>query len=183
MEIFEILFLTSQARVLIFLTRHGGQAFFEREIVEATSISRSAVNLATRVLSEAGLIRRERRGKMNFYASNNQHPFVRQFKTLDTLASLEPLLKELRPLSRQIILFGSRANGTNTHESDIDLFILSQEREKVIKAISRHLTRLPIQPVIMNTQEMVESKEKDSAFHAQVKRGVVVWEANDELGT
>jgi DNA-binding transcriptional ArsR family regulator len=182
MEIFEALFSASQARVLLFLSRKTGRTFFEREIVEATDISRSAVNLATRALHEAGLVHRERRGRMNFYSVNDRHPFIRQFKTLDTLASLEPLLKDLRPLSRQITLFGSRADGTNTHTSDIDLFILAAEREKVMKIIGRYRTKLPIQPIVMNSQELVESKEKDAAFHMQVKRGIVVWEANDELG-
>lgn len=183
MEMFEALFSASQARVLLFLARNSGRTFIEREIVEATGVSRSAVNMATRTLHKAGLVDRERRGRMNFYAVNDRHPFVRQFKTLDTLASLEPVLKDLRPLSRQVTLFGSRADGTNAYASDIDLFILSQERERVMKIIGRYRTKLPIQPVVLNNQELVESKEKDAAFHAQVKRGIVIWEANSELGT
>ena len=183
MGIFDALFSASQARVLLFLARNTGRIFFEREIVKATDVSRSAVNMATRALCEAGLISRERRGRMNFYTVNDLHPFIRQCKTLDTLASLEPALKDLRPLSRQIILFGSCADGTRTHTSDIDLFILSAERAKAMRVIGRYQTKLPIQPVIMNNQELVESKGKDAAFHAQVKRGIVIWEANDELGT
>jgi predicted nucleotidyltransferase len=120
---------------------------------------------------------------MNFYRVNEIHPFILQFKKLDTLASIEPMLAELRPLSRQIILFGSRADGTNVETSDIDLFILSAEREKVMKIIGRYGMKLPIQAVVMNNQELVEMKEKDAAFHAQVKRGLALWEANNELGT
>lgn len=182
MDIFDALFSASQARVLLFLSRNTGRAFFEREIVDATDVSRSAVNMAAHALYESGLVHRERRGRMNFYRVNDLHPIIRQFKTLDTLASIESLLAELRPLSRQIILFGSRADGTNTAASDIDLFILSAEREKVMKTIGRYGMKLPVQPVVMNNQELVEMKEKDAAFHAQVKRGMVVWEANDELG-
>ncbi len=182
MDIFEALFSASQARVLLFLARNSGRAFFEREIVEAANVSRTAVNKATRTLYENGLVHRERKGRMNFYRVNDLHPIIRQFKTLDTLASIEPMLAELRPLSRQIILFGSRADGTNTEASDIDLFILSAEREKVIKIVGRYRMRLPVQPVVMNNQELVEMKEKDAAFHAQVKRGLALWEANNELG-
>ena len=183
METFEALFSASQARVLLFLARNTGRIFFEREIVDATGVSRSAVNMATQSLRKTSLVDRERRGRMNFYTVNDRHPFVRQFKILDTLVSLESVLKDLRPLSRQVTLFGSRADGTNAHSSDIDLFILSQERERVMKIISRYRMNLPIQPVVLNNQELVESKEKDAAFHAQVKRGIVIWEANNELGT
>lgn len=169
-NLFDSLFAASQARVLRFLTRNNGRAFFEREIAEGTGVSRSAVNLATRALHQSGLLQCEHRGRMNFYSADDRHPFVRQFKALDTLASLEPLLKELRPLSRQIYLFGSCAKGTNTAESDIDLFILTAEREQAMKIISRSLTTLPLQPVIMNNQELAETKEKDAAFFGQVKR-------------
>jgi len=182
MNIFDALFSASMARVLIFLARNAGRSFFEREIVEATGVSRSAVNLATRALHGAGLVAQERRGRMSFYAANDRHPFVRHFKTLDTLASLEPLLQNLRPVSRQIILFGSSADGTNTAASDIDLFVLSSERGKVMSVISRYQATLPIQPVILNNQEWVESKEKDATFYTQVKRGIAIWEADDEPG-
>jgi hypothetical protein len=62
---------------------------------------------------------------MNFYAADDRHPFVRQFKVLDTTARLEPLLRELRPLARRTVLFGSGAEGTNTADSDVDLFALA----------------------------------------------------------
>ena len=180
---FEPLFAASQARVLRFLARNSGNAFFEREIVEATDVSRSAVNLATRVLHQAGLLLCERRGRMNFYAADDRHPFVRQFKVLDVLAQLEPLLKELRPLVRQVILFGSCAEGTNTGESDVDLFIVTSERSRGMALITQNPVEQRIQPVIVNTQELAALKEKDAAFFTQVKRGIVLWEATDELGT
>jgi DNA-binding transcriptional ArsR family regulator len=180
---FEPLFAASQARVLRFLARNSGNAFFEREIVEATGVSRSAVNLATRALQKADLLLCERRGRMNFYTANDRHPFVRQFKVLDTLAQLGPLLNELRPLARQIILFGSCAEGTNSNESDLDLFILTPERGRVMALISQFPADHRIQPIITNSQELAALKEKDAAFYAQVRRGIVLWEATDELGT
>jgi DNA-binding transcriptional ArsR family regulator len=111
--------------VLRFLARHVGQSFYEQEIVERIDVSRSAVNLATRALHQAGLLLREQRGRMNFYAADDRHPFVRYFKVLDTIARLEPLLRELRPLARRIVLFGSCAEGTDTADSDVDPFILA----------------------------------------------------------
>mgnify|MGYP000425904080 CR=1 FL=1 len=179
---FEALFSSSQARVLRFLARHADQTFIEREIVEATGVSRSAVNLATRALFQAGLLRREQRGRISFYSTNDHHPFVRQFKVLDTLAQLEPLLKELRPLARQIILFGSCAEGTNTSESDVDLFILTHERDQVMGSIRRYaFSRLQL--IVADTQEWMVMKEKDKAFYEQLKRGIVLWEMSNELGT
>jgi len=180
---YEEIFATSQGQVLRFLAYRVGQSFYEQEIVERTDVSRSAVNLATRSLHQAGLLLRERRGRMNFYAADDRHPFVRQFKVLDTVARLEPLLRELRPLTRRIILFGSCAEGTDAVDSDVDLFILASDRSQVMAAISHCRFDRPTQPVVMNNQELVVMKQEESAFYAQVQRGIVLWEAMNELAS
>ncbi len=179
---FEGLFALSQVQVLRFLSDHAGQSFYEREIVQHIDASRSAVNLATRSLHQAGLLIRQRRGRMSFYAANDHHPFVRQFKLLSTVARLEPLLQALRPLARQVILFGSCAQGTDTADSDVDLFILTPDRRQISTAIGQTHVDRPIQPVVMNNQELAAVKEREAAFYAQVQKGIVLWETADELG-
>ena len=172
---------TSQGRVLRFLARHIGQSFYEQEIVEQTDVSRSAVNLATRALYQAGLLLRERRGRMNFYAADERHPFVRQFKVLDTIAGLEPLLQKLRPLARRIVLFGSCAEGTDAADSDVDLFVVVPDRGQVMAEISHcHFDR-QIQAVVVNNQELAKLKQEEPAFYMQVQRGIVLWETISEL--
>ena len=181
--IYEKLFATSHAQVLRFLARHVGRSFYEREIVESTGVSRSAVNLAANALYEAGFLKRERRGRMNFYTVNDRHPFVRQFKLLDTIALLEPLLTQLRPLSRRIVLFGSCAQGTDAADSDVDLFILTPDRSQVMALISHNRLERPVQPVIASNQELAAMKQNDRAFYEQVQQGIVLWEAVNELAT
>jgi predicted nucleotidyltransferase len=180
---YEEILATSQARVLRFLAYHTGQSFYEQEIVDHTGVSRSAVNLATRALHQVGLLRKEQRGRMNFYAADDRHPFVRQFKILHTIAQLEPLLRELRPLTRQITLFGSCAEGSDTADSDVDLFILASDRRQVMAAVNHHRSERRIQPVVVNNQEFVAMKEGEPAFYAQVQRGIVLWRDEDELAT
>jgi predicted nucleotidyltransferase len=178
---YEEIFATSQARVLHFLAYHIGQSFYEQEIVEHSGVSRSAVNLATRSLHRAGLLHKEQRGRMNFYSAADHHPFVRQFKVLNSIAELEPLLRALRPLARQVTLFGSCAEGTDTTTSDVDLFILASERSQIIVAISHHSSERRVQPVVVNNQELATMKERESAFYTQVQRGIVLWRVEDEL--
>ena len=180
---YEEIFATSQGQVLRFLAHHVGQSFYEQEIVEHTGVSRSAVNLATRSLHQVGLLLRERRGRMNFYAADDRHPFVRQFKVLDTVTRLETLLRELRPLARRVILFGSCAEGVDAEDSDVDLFILASDRSQVMGMISHRRFDRPIQPVIVDNQELAAMKQEEPAFYAQVQRGIVLWEAMDELAS
>jgi len=181
--IHERVFATSYAQVLRFLARNMGQSFYEREIVERTGVSRSAVNLAANALYEAGFLKRERRGRMNFYTVNDRHPFVRQFKILDTIALLRPLLTQLQPLSRRVVLFGSCAQGTDAADSDVDLFVLTSDRSRVMALISHNRLERPVQPVIISNQELATMKQNDPAFYEQVQRGIILWEAMDELAT
>jgi DNA-binding transcriptional ArsR family regulator len=178
---YEGLFSSSQAKVLSFLCDHIGQSYYEGEIAEQSGVSRSAVNLATRALYQAGLLLRERRGRMNFYMADDRHPVVRQFKVLNTVARLEPILQELRPLAHRVILFGSSAKGDDMAESDIDLFVLARDRRQVMAAIRQHLFGRSIQPMIVNSQELATIKESEPAFYAQVQQGITLWEATNEL--
>lgn len=179
MPMIEKIFATSHAQVLRFLARRVGQLLYEREIAAGTGVSRSAVNLATRDLDRIGLLIHERRGRMNFYTADAHHPFVRQFKVLDTIAQLEPLLHQLRPLSRRIVLFGSCARGTDTTDSDIDLFILASDRKQVIAMISQADLGRPVQPVIVNNQEFITMKENDHAFYDRVQQGIMLWDSEE----
>ena len=171
---------TSLAKVLRFLSDRVGRSFYAREIAENIDVSHSAVHLATRSLHEAGLILREKRGRMSFLAADDRHPLVRQFKVLGTISRLEPLLRTLRPLSRRVILYGSCAEGTDTEDSDIDLFILAPDRSPVLAAIRDHTNR-PIQSTVVDQQELVALKEREAAFYAQVQRGIALWEGTDGL--
>jgi len=180
---YEEILATSPGQVLRFLARYIGQSFYEQEIVERTDVSRSAVNLATRSLHQAGLLLRERRGRMNFYAADDHHPFVRQFKVLDTISRLEPLLRELRPLTFRVILFGSCAEGTDAADSDVDLFILASDRSQVMRVIGHCRFDRPIQPIVVNSQELAAMKQEEPAFYTQVQRGIVLWEATNELAS
>lgn len=174
--------LTSQGRVLRFMARHVGRSFYEQEIVQATDVSRSAVNLATRYLYQKGLLDCEQRGRMNFYTVVDRHPFVRQFKVLDTVDRLESLLCKIRPLTRRVILFGSAAEGTDTARSDIDLFIIALDRSQVLDALREYRSSHSLQAMVVDNQEFVVLQDRDTAFYAQVQRGIVLWEQIDELG-
>ena len=89
----------------------------------------------------------------------------------------------LQPLSRRIVLFGSCAQGADAADSDVDLFVLTSDRSQVMALISHNRLERPVQPVVVSNQELATLKQNDSAFYEQVQRGIVLWEAVDELAT
>ncbi len=167
---------TSHARVYRYLTKDIGKSFMEAEIVSATGVRRSAVNLAVRDLAKHGLIDRERRGRTSFYSADPADPIARQFKVWETTLKLQYVVDELRQYVRKIVLFGSAAEGLDTTGSDIDLFIVGQDRNSVRAIIDNFDGGRRIQAVIASEQDLAALKSEDPAFFSQILRGLILLE-------
>lgn len=169
---------TAQARVLQCLARESGNELYEGEIVQNTGLSRSAVNIAARELHRLGLLKLTKKGRMNFYRAPPEFPLIQQFKLLDTLLTLTPLLEELKLIARRVVLFGSSARGDNTPESDLDLFVIAPNREAVSAILAKYDLPWQVKPIIVSPQEFAEFKGTEAAFYGQIQQGLTLWEAN-----
>lgn len=167
---------TSHARVYRHLPQRLGAPHMEAEIVAATGVSRSAVNLAVRDLAKAGRVVCESRGRSKFYSFDPADPVVRRFKVWETTPRLMPMLKRLRPVARRVTLFGSAAQGTDSAESDIDLFIVGTDRRAIRAAVRPSVQGRRVQAVVVSEQELASLKADDPAFHRQVQQGLVLLE-------
>ena len=149
---------TNLQRVLRLLAEHPGQTYFVKEISRLAGISYGGASEALAHLHALGLITREQRGKLVLYAANTRHPLIRQYKVLLTLADLTPLLDELKPLASEVILFGSCADGANTAESDIDLYVITDDPDAIHDVIWRNPLAEKLRPVISTPIESIETK-------------------------
>lgn len=170
------LFSTNYQKILKHLVDHPSGEHTEKEVQEATSISRAGVNFALRALVKDGLVRLQKRGKMSFYSVSLENPLVRQIKVIINLLKIESLLSTLKDLAERIILFGSSATGTNIEESDIDLFVLTNNPREALKRISGHPLAERIQLVAKKPIDFVSLKKKDPVFYDEVSRGLLIWE-------
>jgi predicted nucleotidyltransferase len=98
------------------------------------------------------------------------------------LMLVEPLVEELKKMSNRIGLYGSCASGTDTSESDIDLFVVSNNKEDVSNVIGnfkfpRGYENIHIQSVIKTPVELLEGEESERTFMEEVDRGIVLWES------
>ena len=184
----DIFFSTNQQKVLSFLAKFSDQEFHEREIARKVGISYGSANSVLNELFSDGILGRRQKGKMLFYSFNPGDPIFRQFKILVSIAMLRPLIKKLKALASRIILYGSCASGEDTSRSDMDLFIVSEEREKAMQIISHHrfmkgLEYIKIEPVIFSPLELLKSEKKDREFLSLIREGIVLWdEMTDEAG-
>ena len=118
---------------------------------------------------------------MYFYSIDSSNAALTEFKKVVNLILVEPLVEELKKMSSRIVLYGSCALGTDTSESDLDLFAVSNSKEDVANAISnyklpRGYENIHIQSVIRTPIELLEGGESERTFMEEVHRGVVLWE-------
>lgn len=175
-----IIFTVNQ-KVLGLFAKFSDKEFYERQIARKLGIGYSSANGALNELYSAGVIKRRQEGKMYFYSVDPSSPIVIELKKLVNLLLIEPLVEELKKASSRVILYGSCAQGTDTSESDLDLFIVSNNRNGALESVSnfkfpRGFEDIHIQAVVKTPVELLEMKEPDQAFIEEVERGTVLWE-------
>jgi len=172
-------FLTpTTLKVLEFFFINSLKEFHEREIVRNANISKGSANKILRHLADLAFLQREKKGRMVFYRLNTGDPFIKHLKTLNNLWTLRKFIDENKEKAKKIILFGSCADGTDVRESDIDVFILTQEKKAVKKSVSRFNQRSErkISPIILDVGEFMKMKREDEPLYERIDRGVVLWE-------
>jgi predicted nucleotidyltransferase len=172
---------TNHQRVLSFFAKFSDQEFYEREIARKVGISTGSSNRVLNDLFSKKLLKRRREGKMWFYKIDAANPVFKSFKILNNIVLLMPLVEKLKRMTKRVILYGSCAEGRDTSKSDIDLFILSEDRRRVLKVIENHslgkaFEDIKIQPVIQSSIELLKSKKNDKEFLSLVRQGIILWE-------
>jgi len=168
-------------KVLSLLTKFSDREFYEREVARRLEISAGSANRALNELFTSGVVTRRREGKMFFYSINSNNATIIELKKIINLLLIEPLVESLKAMSSRVVLYGSCARGTDTYQSDLDLFVVSSDKQKVSNTINdfkfpRGYQNIHIQPVIKTPVELLESGELERIFLEEVESGLVLWE-------
>jgi len=172
---------THAQKVLQFLLMHTAKMCYEREIARGTKISYGSANKVLKQLCKEGLIEKKSEGRMCYYSIDATNPYIKEFKILSNLAALEPLVERLKRCTHRIILYGSWADGTDSEESDIDLFIITSSEDKVRSIVNKfsnssRIAKRKIQAVIAMPADLLDRDEKDKVFAKEVEQGKMLWE-------
>ena len=172
---------TNHQKILSFFVLHPGASFYEREIARKAGLSPSSAHYVLARLYRAGVINRKQNGRMYFYSADKTNPYLKEFKALANLLLIEPLVEKLKGLSHKIVLFGSWAEGSDNEDSDIDLFIVSSEKEKVLSVVNKFsysakFYNRKVQPIINAPEELLKKGKEERVFLEQVEKGKVLWE-------
>ena len=165
-------------RILRVLTREPSKSYYQREIARTAAVSVGKTNHVLKALEREEIVLKERKGRVDIYRYNLHNPVARHLKILFTLTELSELIRQLRQASKKITLFGSCAEGTDSNASDIDLLILTSDKDRVKKLIATHRRILSrkVSPIVLNLIEFSELKNRDRPFYEQVSKGIVLWQ-------
>jgi predicted nucleotidyltransferase len=175
LSVMTIFAATNDQQVLRVLVERPNEALYVREVSSLAGISRGGASEALMRLADFGLATRQERGRLALYTADSAHPVVRYFKVLLNLVGLMPLLSSLKPMTAELILFGSRAEGVDTPQSDLDLFVIADDKDLVYETIRESDLAAHIRPVILSPLESIEMREQDPLFYDQVMRGILLW--------
>ena len=94
------------------------------------------------------------------------------------------IFRAIKELEKQpfeiIILFGSYSKGSETKESDVDLMIVTDKKNKENEVYSlKHLYNLDFAPVFIRWQEFPKIKSENSELWNSLKNYSIVFRGDD----
>ncbi len=175
----QLLFSTSLQKILLFLAENIQGEYTEKEISKKTGVRKSAVNLALRDLERTGVVSRKKIGRSSLFKAEERSNVIREIKIILNILAVSPLVERLEKISQKVILFGSFANGTNRKKSDIDLFVLAGEPQKVRTEISSSALAERIQLIVKTPRELFLINKNKPLLFQEIEKGKVLWEKNE----
>jgi len=170
------LFRRSSLILLVLLGRDHTRKLHVREISRIVHRDVSLVSKNLKDLEAMDLVIREDIGNLAFYQANMESVLLRQMKIWFTLLELQPLIRDLRGMTTNVILYGSCARGEDTSASDIDLYIESLDKKAIREILPVHQNTLTreLSPIINTPDETYQLKTRDAAFFDNIRQGIVL---------
>ncbi|GEM_PF-514958 len=170
------LFRRSSLILLVLLGRDHTMKLHVREISRIVHRDVSLVSKNLKDLEAMDLVIREDIGNLAFYQANMESVLLRQMKIWFTLLELQPLIRDLRGMTTNVILYGSCARGEDTSASDIDLYIESLDKKAIREILPVHQNTLTreLSPIINTPDETYQLKTRDAAFFDNIRQGIVL---------
>ena len=171
-------YTTVTLKVLEYMARDPSGAHHVREVAEEAGVSVGAASITLRALRGQHLVKADERGASKFYSIDLSNPAAREFKILFTILGLKDLIDALKEHAERVVLFGSSAEGTDEKDSDVDLYVLAQNKIAIKEAIRRFQKKLvrSLSPIIVDALGNIRLRKEDRALFDEISRGKVLWE-------
>ena len=117
-------------KILEYFLSHSTEKIYLKELSKKLNVSPRSVKIYCDLFEKRELIRREIKGNLHLFSTNNDNFCVRQMKR----AHISILLKEkgienIADNGISIAIYGSYASGNYDEKSDIDLLVIGEEQK------------------------------------------------------
>ena len=109
---------------------------------------------------------------------NNDHIAIKLLKTYSAVCDLEGIVQLAQPLSSKGVLYGSRATGRSTSDSNYDLLIVTDQCTEIKNQIESHPLGKQISANCMTAAEYADLPKKDSDLFDKIEKGILLWGSN-----
>jgi len=122
---------STRSKILVWFFAQQGARFYVRQLQGILGSDLAIVSRELRNLESIGILRSERVGKERIYSLNPNCPFLDELKGL--VLKTDGFIGRLKDIVsrhgeiKSAFIYGSFAKGTETGESDIDLFLIGSE--------------------------------------------------------
>lgn len=157
-------------KVLKQISEDPYRKFYLRKISKELKISPSSTKKAVDILEKNKLIKTERFGNLRIISGNTDEILFKQFKQINNLEMLKPLVDKLLP-AITIGLYGSYAKGENTPESDIDMILITNKK----KEVPNEYKGRTLQIKRFTPAEWDRQKKENPAYVREVTKGITLY--------
>ncbi len=168
------------------------KAWYASELAQRLGVPSSSLQRELQDLTEAGILKTHRQGRMVYYQANRESPVFPDLRglLLKTAGLVDVLAQALKPVASKVtaaFVYGSIAAGSEASDSDIDLMVVGevspQDLALPLRRARESLGR-EINPTVYSPAEFERKRAANDHFLSQVldKPRLAVLGNKDELG-
>lgn len=182
------LFNKTRRGLLALLFGRPDESFYVTQIVQRLGSGSGAVQRELRMMTESGIVVRERKGNLVYYRANSSSPIFSELKNIvrKTFGVADVIRDSLSPISKKIrvaFIFGSVARSADDRASDIDVMVIGVVSfADVSSSISQaeKLIQREINPVVYPPVEFKQKVKEDHHFVKTVLEDERIFLIGDE---
>jgi predicted nucleotidyltransferase len=152
------------------------KAWYVSELARRLGVPSSSLQRELQDLTEAGILKSHRQGRMVYYQANGESPLFPDLRglLLKTAGLVDILADALKPLRTKIPLafvYGSIASGQERSDSDIDLMVVGDISPVDLAVPLRHARELlgrEINPTVYSSAEFRKKRMAKDHFLTEV---------------
>ena len=164
---------TAQEHVFGYLLDEAGEPATEAAVRGSLDLPKTTTHVALNALVEQGLAKEERVGRTGLYSVDSSDPLIRTLKMARAIRRVQIVLRPLVDELDLVILFGSASRGDDQRHSDVDVFVVARDTERVLTELARHQW---LQPVVQTPEAHMQLIAEAGTFAKEVAGGITVWE-------